>query len=101
MPMPRPPPTSATLIEIVGQAAAVEHVIGGERADLAGRAIEAHARVHLEGVPLDARLELLEAIVRKAHRAARDRTSRPARRTAASAYGRGRRTRRRGRQIAR
>ena len=54
----------------VGEAAAVEDVVGGEGADLAGRAVDADPRAHLEGVPLDAALELLIAVVREPHRPA-------------------------------
>ena len=56
----------------IGEAAAVEHVVGGECRDLAGRAIDADPRAHLEGVALDAALELLVAVVREPHRAARE-----------------------------
>jgi hypothetical protein len=38
-----------------------ENVIGRKGADAAGRTIDADARVHFEGVPLDARLKLLVA----------------------------------------
>ena len=54
----------------IGEAAAIQHVIGGECADLAGRAIDADPRAHLEGVPLDAGLELLIAVVREPDRTA-------------------------------
>ncbi len=53
----------------VGEAAAVQHVVGGECLNLAGRPIDADPRAHLEGVPLDARLELLIAIVGEPDRA--------------------------------
>ena len=54
----------------IGEAAAIQHVIGGEGADLAGRAIDADPRAHLEGVALDAALELLIAVVRQPDRPA-------------------------------
>ncbi len=56
---------------VVGEAAAVEDVIGGEGRDAAARAVDADLRPHLEGVPLDAALELLEAVMGEAHRASR------------------------------
>ena len=43
-------------------------MIGGEAADLAGRAIDADPRVDLEGVPLDAALKLFVAVDREPHR---------------------------------
>ncbi len=55
---------------IVGEAAAIQDVIGGEGADLAGRAVDADPRAHLEGVTLDAALELLIAVVGEPHRPA-------------------------------
>ena len=54
----------------IGEAAAIQHVIGGECHDLAGRAVDADARAHLEGVTLDAALKLLIAVVRQPHRTA-------------------------------
>ena len=45
-------------------------MVGGEGGDLAGRAIDADARAHLEGVPLDAALELLIAVVGQPDRTA-------------------------------
>ena len=45
-------------------------MIGGESSDLAGRAIDADARAHLEGVTLDAALKLLIAVLRQPHRTA-------------------------------
>ena len=47
----------------IGEAAAIQHMVGGECADLAGRAIDADPRAHLEGVPLDAGLKLLIAVM--------------------------------------
>src|SRR6266478_9077259 len=43
-------------------------MIGGESTDLAGRAIDADARAHLEGVTLDAGLKLLIAVMGQPHR---------------------------------
>ena len=54
---------------IIGLAAAIQHVVGGKRADLAARPLDADSRAHLERVPLDSSLELLIAIVREPHRA--------------------------------
>src|SRR5262245_36660277 len=45
-------------------------MIGGESTDLAGRAIDADARSHLERVTLDAALKLLIAVMRQPHRTA-------------------------------
>ena len=54
----------------IGEAAAVEHMVRGESLDLAGRAVDADARAHLEGMALDAALELLIAVMRQPHRLA-------------------------------
>ena len=54
----------------IGEPAAIQHMVGGESDDLAGRAIDADARAHLEGVTLDAALKLLIAVVREPDRAA-------------------------------
>jgi len=54
----------------VRQAAGVQDVVGGKSEDFAGGPIDAHPRVHREGVPLDSRLELLVAIVREPDRTA-------------------------------
>src|SRR6266446_6586299 len=48
----------------------MQHVIGGESADLAGRAIDADAGAYLESVTLDAALKLLIAVVRQPNRTA-------------------------------
>src|ERR1700676_3563304 len=45
-------------------------MVGGKSTDLAGRAIDADARAHLEGVTFDAALKLLIAVVRQPDRAA-------------------------------
>src|SRR5258705_13112307 len=45
-------------------------MIGGKSTDLAGRAIDADARAHLEGVTLDAGLKLLIAVMGQPHRTA-------------------------------
>src|SRR6476659_7924111 len=45
-------------------------MIGGKSADLAGRAIDADPRAHLEGVTLDAALKLLIAVMGEPHRTA-------------------------------
>src|SRR5713101_9283323 len=45
-------------------------MIGGKSTDLAGRAIDADARAHLEGVTLDAALKLLIAVVGQPDRTA-------------------------------
>jgi len=45
-------------------------MIGGKSTDLAGRAIDADARAHLEGVTLDAALKLLIAVMGQPHRTA-------------------------------
>src|SRR6476660_6141761 len=45
-------------------------MIGGKSTDLAGRAIDADARAHLEGVTLDAALKLLVAVMGEPHRTA-------------------------------
>ena len=55
---------------IIREAAAVEDVVGSECHHLAAGPIDADPRAHLEGVPLDAALELLIAVVREPHRAA-------------------------------
>ena len=70
MPIAPVPATTATLAEKWCEPAAVEHVIGGERLDLAGRAIDADARAHLDRVALDAALKLLVAVMRQPHRLA-------------------------------
>src|SRR5260370_41443478 len=64
---------------IVCKAAAIQHVVGGETLDLAGGAIDADARVHLDRVALGAALKLLIAVMRqpdrltrKEHRGERD-----------------------------
>ena len=54
----------------VGEAAAIQDVVGGECLNLAARPIDPDPRAHLERVPLDAALELLIAIVREPDRAA-------------------------------
>ena len=54
----------------VGEAAAIEDVVGGKCLYLAGRPIDPDARVHLEWVPFDAALELLIAVVGEPDRAA-------------------------------
>src|ERR1700716_4557337 len=46
-------------------------MVGDESRDLAGSAIDTDARVHLDGVSLDAALKLLIAIMRQPHRLAR------------------------------
>ena len=56
----------------IGEAAAVQHMIGGKRLDLAGRAIDPDPRTHLEGMTFDTALELLIAVVRQPHRPARE-----------------------------
>src|SRR6476660_3196180 len=45
-------------------------MIGGKSTDLAGRAIDADARAHLEGVTLDATLKLLIAVMGQPYRTA-------------------------------
>ncbi len=64
---------------IVGEAAAIENMVGGECLHHAGRPIDPDPRVHLEGMPLDPALKLLIAVVgepdrpaRKEHRRERD-----------------------------
>ena len=54
-------------------------MVGGKSDNLAGRPIDPDPRAHFEGVPLDSRLKLLEAIVgepdrtiREEHRRQRD-----------------------------
>ena len=47
----------------IREAAAVQRVVSGESDDLAGRAINPDLRAHLEGVPLDPGLKLIEAVV--------------------------------------
>ena len=54
----------------IRQAAAVQHMVGGERRDLAGRAVDPDPRAHLEGMALDAALKLLIAVMRQPHRTA-------------------------------
>ena len=54
----------------IRKAAAVEHMVGGEGDHLAAGAIDADPRAHLEGVPFDAALELLVAVMRQPDRAA-------------------------------
>ena len=51
----------------IGEAAAVQGVIGGESDDLAGCAIDPDAGSHLESVPFDSGLKLIEAIVGQAN----------------------------------
>jgi hypothetical protein len=41
------------------QSASVKHMVGGERGDLAGRAVDADLRPYLERMAFDAALELL------------------------------------------
>src|SRR6266481_7336332 len=53
----------------IGEAAAVQRVVSGKSDHLAGRPIDPDACAYLEGVPLDSRLELLEAVVREPDRA--------------------------------
>ena len=55
---------------VVGEASAVEHVVGGERRHPAARPVHPEPRLHLERVPFDPALELLVAILREANRAA-------------------------------
>jgi len=55
---------------VIGKAAAVEHLVRRECADLAGGPIDPDARVHLEGVTFDAALKLLIAIMSKSDRTA-------------------------------
>ena len=52
----------------IGEAAAIQRVVGGEADDFAGRPIDPHPGADLEGVPLDPRLKLLEAVVREPDR---------------------------------
>ena len=40
-------------------------MVGGESDHLSGRPIDPNPRAHLEGMPLDARLKLFEAVVRE------------------------------------
>ena len=54
----------------IGEATAIQDVVGGECDNLAAGPIDPDPRVHLECVPLDARLELLIAIVSEPDRAA-------------------------------
>ena len=54
----------------IGEAAAIQDVVGGERDNLAARPIDPDPRVHLECVTLDAALELLIAIMGEPDRAA-------------------------------
>ena len=55
----------------VGEAAAVEFLLGHECLDPAGRLVDCYPAAHADGVALDAELKLLKTIVGKAHRAAR------------------------------
>ncbi len=63
MPIAAVAPTTATLGRKIGEPAAVEHMVGREGEDLAGRAVDADLGAHREGVPLDAALELLKAVM--------------------------------------
>ena len=45
-------------------------MVGGKCGDLAGRAVDPDSRAHLEGMALDAALELLIAVMREPHRLA-------------------------------
>ena len=53
----------------IGEAAAVEILVGGEGGDAAGRAVYRHAAARADRVALDAELELIVAIVGETHRA--------------------------------
>ena len=56
----------------IGEAAAIQYVVGGERDNLAARAIDPDPRVYFECVPFDARLELLIAVVGEPDRTIRE-----------------------------
>jgi len=56
----------------IGEAAAIQYVVGGECDNLAARAIDPDPRVYFECVPLDARLELLIAVVGEPDRTIRE-----------------------------
>ena len=69
MPIAAMAPTVATFAEKLASPPPSRTMIGGKGAYLAGGAIDADPRVHLERVPLDPRLELLVAVVREPDRA--------------------------------
>src|SRR5204862_7822167 len=55
----------------IGEAAAIQYVVGGECDNLAARAIDPDLRVYFECVPLDAHLKLLIAAIGKPDRTIR------------------------------
>ena len=70
MPIAAVAPTVATLAEKLARPPPSRTWSAAKALDLAGRPIDADPRAHLEGMPLDAALELLIAVVRKPDRAA-------------------------------